>query len=52
MGSGSRKLIRVAVADDLPGEASDLVERLIGKKPELRFQYISENAKFLEELNV
>ena len=30
----------------------DLVERLMGKKPELRFQYISENARFVEELDV
>jgi topoisomerase-4 subunit B len=48
----SRRLIRVSVDDDLPGETSDLVERLMGKKPELRFQYISENARFVEELDV
>ena len=30
----------------------DLVERLMGKKPELRFQYIQENARFVEELDV
>jgi topoisomerase-4 subunit B len=24
----------------------------MGKKPELRFQYISENARFVEELDV
>ena len=28
------------------------VERLMGKKPELRFQYIQENARFVEELDV
>lgn len=48
----TRKLIRVNVHDDVPGETADLVERLMGKKPELRFQYISENAKFVEELDV
>jgi topoisomerase-4 subunit B len=52
MDPASRKLIRVSVDDDLPGETSDLVERLMGKKPELRFQYISENARFVEELDV
>ncbi len=52
MDPGSRRLIRVCVDDDLPGETSDLVERLMGKKPELRFQYISENARFVEELDV
>ena len=39
----------VAEAGDLAG---DLVERLMGKKPELRFQYIQENARFVEELDV
>jgi len=48
----TRKLIRVSIDEDEPGETSDLVERLMGKKPELRFQYISENARFVEELDV
>ncbi|MEJ6395090.1 DNA topoisomerase IV subunit B [Gymnodinialimonas sp. 2305UL16-5] len=48
----TRKLIRVSVDDDVPGETGDLVERLMGKKPELRFQYIQENARFVEELDV
>lgn len=52
MDPASRRLIRVSVDDDMPGETSDLVERLMGKKPELRFQYISENARFVEELDV
>jgi len=52
MDPGSRKLIRVSVDDDIPGETGDLVERLMGKKPELRFQYIQENARFVEELDV
>ncbi|OAN69049.1 DNA topoisomerase IV subunit B [Jannaschia sp. EhC01] len=52
MDPGSRKLIRVSVDDDVPGETGDLVERLMGKKPELRFQYIQENARFVEELDV
>ena len=48
----TRKLIRVSIDEDTPGETSDLVERLMGKKPELRFQYIQENARFVEELDV
>jgi len=48
----SRKLIRVSIDEDEPGETSDLVERLMGKKPELRYQYIQENAQFVEELDV
>lgn len=30
----------------------DLVETLMGKKPELRFKYIQDNAKFVDELDV
>ena len=52
MTPASRKLIRVSVDEDAPGETGDLVERLMGKKPELRFQYIQENARFVEELDV
>ena len=52
MDPASRKLIRVTVDEDTPGETGDLVERLMGKKPELRFQYIQDNARFVEELDV
>ncbi len=52
MNPESRKLIRVTIDEDEPGETGDLVERLMGKKPELRFQYIQENARFVEELDV
>jgi len=48
----SRKLIRVTIDEDSPGETDDLVERLMGKKPELRYAYIQENARFVEELDV
>ena len=52
MDPASRTLIRVTIDEDVPGETGDLVERLMGKKPELRFQYIQENARFVEELDV
>lgn len=52
MNAATRKLIRVTIRDDVAGETGDLVERLMGKKPELRFQYITENAQFVEELDV
>ena len=48
----TRKLIRVSIDEDEPGETGNLVERLMGKKPEMRFQYIQENAKFVKELDV
>ncbi|MBZ0127823.1 MAG: DNA topoisomerase IV subunit B [Rhodobacteraceae bacterium] len=52
MNPETRKLIRVSVDHDERGETEGLVERLMGKKPELRFQYIQENARFVEELDV
>jgi topoisomerase-4 subunit B len=53
MNPATRTLIRVTVADD-EGEddTGALVERLMGKRPELRFQFIQENARFVEELDV
>jgi len=52
MNPETRKLIRVTIDEDEPGETSNLVERLMGKKPEMRFEYIQENARFVEELDV
>ncbi|MEP6319186.1 MAG: toprim domain-containing protein, partial [Paracoccaceae bacterium] len=52
MDPSSRTLIRVTIDEDTPGETGDLVERLMGKKPEKRFEYIQENARFVEELDV
>ena len=52
MNPATRKLIRVTIDDEFPNETGDLVERLMGKKPEMRFQYITENARFVEELDV
>ena len=48
----SRKLIRVSIDEEQPGETVDLVDRLMGKKPELRYQYIQINARFVNELDV
>ena len=48
----SRKLIRVSIDEEQPGETVDLVDRLMGKKPELRYQYIQSNARFVNELDV
>jgi topoisomerase-4 subunit B len=52
MDPNTRKLIRVTIDEDVPGETGDLVERLMGKKPELRFQFIQEHAQYVEELDV
>ncbi len=49
----SRTLARVIIADDKQAGAVDIVERLMGKKPELRFQFIQENASFVRgELDI
>jgi topoisomerase-4 subunit B len=48
MNPATRTLIRVSVAEEA-AETGELVERLMGKRPELRFQYIQENARFVEE---
>ena len=52
MDPSSRKFIRVSIDDEEPGETSNLVDQLMGKKPELRFQYIQENARFADELDI
>ncbi|TRW96826.1 DNA topoisomerase IV subunit B [Paracoccus sp. M683] len=52
MNPKTRRLIRVSIDDEDGGETGDLVERLMGKKPELRFEYIQEKARFVEELDV
>ncbi len=52
MDPASRTLIRVSLVEEEPGETDGLVERLMGKKAELRFQYIQENARFAEDLDV
>jgi topoisomerase-4 subunit B len=52
MDPATRRMTRVTIDDDAPGETGDLVERLMGRKPELRFQYIQEHARFVEDVDV
>jgi topoisomerase-4 subunit B len=52
MKPGHRTLLRIVVPEDTRGETSDLVERLMGRKPELRFQFIQENAGFVTGLDI
>ncbi|BBK37237.1 DNA topoisomerase 4 subunit B [Allostella sp. ATCC 35155] len=52
-----RTLLRVQVPDagrdpDAARDTTDLVERLMGRKPELRFAFIQENARFVRDLDV
>ncbi|MEL6316483.1 MAG: DNA topoisomerase IV subunit B [Pseudomonadota bacterium] len=52
MDPATRTLIQVRIDDDEPGETGGLVERLMGKRAEMRFQYIQENAQFVEDVDV
>ena len=59
MDPGKRTLLRVTIVgekDKNPAAeekaAADLIERLMGRKPEMRFAFIQENARFVEELDV
>jgi topoisomerase-4 subunit B len=49
MNPGRRTLVRVEIAGKDAKETDRLVERLMGKKPELRFEFIQENAQFAKE---
>jgi len=44
--------VRVEIADSDKKRTEELVEQLMGKKPELRFQYIQENAEFATNVDV
>ena len=52
MKPGGRILVRVEIADSERKETENLFERLMGKKPELRFQFIQENAQFAKDVDV
>ncbi|MGE0410221.1 MAG: DNA topoisomerase IV subunit B [Amphiplicatus sp.] len=53
MNPETRALARVVIPEDKIESAADLVERLMGKKAEARFQFIQENASFVrDELDI
>ncbi|MBK8841146.1 MAG: DNA topoisomerase IV subunit B [Hyphomonadaceae bacterium] len=51
MNPATRTMARVQLPKS-PKAIEELVETLMGKKPELRFKYIQDNAKFVAELDV
>jgi topoisomerase-4 subunit B len=51
MNHKTRTLARVQLPKNVKS-INELVETLMGKKPELRFKYIQDNAKFVDELDV
>ncbi|MCP2678770.1 DNA topoisomerase IV subunit B [Maricaulaceae bacterium NA33B04] len=48
----TRSLARVTVSPEMREAADAIVETLMGKKPEKRFQFIQENAAFVEDVDV
>ena len=51
MNPATRTMARVQLPKS-PKAIEELVETLMGKKPELRFKFIQDNAKFVNELDV
>ncbi|MEM9436969.1 MAG: DNA topoisomerase IV subunit B [Pseudomonadota bacterium] len=49
MDPASRKLARVVIDEEAAESAADLVDRLMGKKAEPRFQFLQENAVFAKD---
>jgi topoisomerase-4 subunit B len=52
MDPATRKLERVEIDPETGDLAGDLVERLMGRRPELRLAFIQEHARLVEELDV
>jgi topoisomerase-4 subunit B len=47
-----RTLLRIVASPETRAETSTMVESLMGKRPELRFQFIQENAASVKELDI
>ncbi len=52
MDPSRRVLLRVTAAPELRAQTSEIVEQLMGKRPELRFQFIQENAGRAVDLDI
>ena len=52
MDPARRTLLKVVIPNDDRATTSTLVESLMGRKPELRFQFIQENARTVEDVDV
>ncbi|WP_320142053.1 DNA topoisomerase IV subunit B [uncultured Cohaesibacter sp.] len=48
----NRTLLKVQIVDMIPGQTKDVVTRLMGNKPEARFEFIQENAEFATDLDI
>lgn len=52
MARGKRVLLRVVVPEDEAKATAGAIDRLMGNKPELRFQFIQEHAEFAHDLDI
>ncbi len=52
MTRAKRTLLRVMVPEDEAKETKSSIDRLMGNKPELRFQFIQERAAFATDLDI
>ena len=52
MKPGQRSLLKVTLAKTAERETGKLVDSLMGKKPELRFSFIQENARLVKDLDI
>ena len=52
MDPATRQLLQVGVHDVEGKPTAEIIEDLMGKKPELRFRFIQDNAKLVEDLDV
>jgi len=49
---GKRTLLRIVIEEGMRLETAEKVDQLMGKKPELRFQFIQENASKVADLDI
>ncbi|MCC6717975.1 MAG: DNA topoisomerase IV subunit B [Acetobacteraceae bacterium] len=52
MDPARRTLLKVVAAPEDRAETAELVESLMGRRPELRFRFIQENARSVEDLDI
>ena len=52
MNPNTRSLVRVSVHKDETHETDTLITRLMGKKPEARFKFLQEHARFVTNLDI
>jgi topoisomerase-4 subunit B len=52
MHAEKRTLLKVVALAEDRAKTNDLVESLMGRRPELRFQFIQERARFVDEVDI